>query len=106
MTRERQAVHDRLDLAVGEFVGVAVVHGQQLGCEVVAWVVDLGGHEVAAVAPVGQHLVGDLHLLGLGGLAPAEGQPVRAPLLELLVVAFWEADEAEDRLARQLRRRM
>ena len=98
---ERQAVDDRLDLVVGDVVGMGVVGVEQLGGEVVGAVVALVGGELAAVAPVAEHPLGDLDLLGAGRVAPRERLAVTAPVLEQVVVLLGEPDEAEHRLAGQ-----
>ena len=98
---ERQAVDDRLDLVVGDVVGMGVVGVEQLGGEVVGPVVALVGRELAAVAPVAEHPLGDLDLLGAGGVAPRERLAVTAPVLEQVVVLLGEPDEPEHRLAGQ-----
>ena len=98
---ERQAVDDRLDLVVGDVVGMGVVGVEQLGGEVVGAVVALVGRELAAVAPVAEHPLGDLDLLGARGVAPRERLAVAAPVLEQVVVLLGEPDEPEHRLSGQ-----
>ena len=104
VTGEREAVDDRLDLAIREVVGVGVVGVEELRCEIIVTCVTFGCREVAAVAPVGEHLLGDLGLFGRRRLAPRERLAVAAPVLERLVVAVGEPDEPEHRLTGQRER--
>jgi hypothetical protein len=77
------------------------VGAEQVAGEVVAEVVELGVRERLAVVPVGDHVLGDGHLLGFRGPSPLEQLAVAAPPLELLGVLIREPDVAEHRVRGQ-----